>query len=114
MSKPYPEEVCEGVERVARNRGPSVTREQGAAGFGVHVMTLSKWMRRADIFDGVKPGTTGQESAEPRNTRRRSKLLEQRNEVPRRSPGFGKLRAMRAQPLGEFAQLHGSQVFLTM
>lgn len=32
-------------------------------------MTPSKWMRRADIDDGVKPGTTSQENAELRNAR---------------------------------------------
>ena len=58
MPKPFPEEFREDVVRVARNRGPGVTLEQVGADFGVHVMTLSKWMRRADIGDGAKPGTT--------------------------------------------------------
>uniref|UniRef100_A0AAU1U3Q8 Transposase n=1 Tax=Streptomyces sp. NBC_00119 TaxID=2975659 RepID=A0AAU1U3Q8_9ACTN len=66
MPKPYPEEFREDVVRVARNRGPGVTVEQVAADFGVHAMTLWKWMRRADIDDGTKPGTTSQESAELR------------------------------------------------
>ncbi|MFB8038626.1 transposase [Streptomyces sp. NPDC056004] len=64
MPKPYPEEFREDVVRVARNRGPGVTIEQVAADFGVHAMTLWKWMRRADIDDGAKPGTTSQESTE--------------------------------------------------
>ncbi|MER7031942.1 IS3 family transposase [Streptomyces albidoflavus] len=81
MPKPYPQEFREDVVRVARNRGPGVTVEQVAADFGVHAMTLWKWMRRADIDDGVKPGTTGQESVELREARRRIKLLEQENEV---------------------------------
>lgn len=76
MSKPYPEEFRQDVVRVARNRGPGVTVEQVATDFGVHPMTLWKWMRRADIDDGAKPGTTGQESAELREARRRIKLLE--------------------------------------
>lgn len=59
-----------------------------AADFGVHVMTLSKWVRRADIDDGVKPGTTSQESAELRQVRRRIKLLEQENEVLRRAAAY--------------------------
>lgn len=88
MPKPYPEEDREDVVRVARNRGPGVTLEQVAADFGVHVMTLSKWMRRADIDDGVKPGTTSQESAELREARRRIKLLEQENEVLRRAAAY--------------------------
>ena len=45
-------------------------------------------MRRADIDDGTKPGTTGQESAELRDARRRIKLLEQENEVLRRAAAY--------------------------
>ncbi|WLQ53712.1 transposase (plasmid) [Streptomyces poriferorum] len=63
MPKPYPEEFREDVVRVARNRGPGVTVEQVAADFGVHAMTLWKWMRRADVDAGTKPGTTGQENS---------------------------------------------------
>ncbi|RFC71150.1 IS3 family transposase [Streptomyces sp. AcE210] len=88
MPKPYPEEFREDVVRVARNRGPGVTVEQVAADFGVHAMTLWKWMRRADIDDGTKPGTTSQESAELREARRRIKLLEQENEVLRRAAAY--------------------------
>ncbi|MFI6653821.1 IS3 family transposase [Streptomyces sp. NPDC050529] len=88
MSKPYPEEFREDVVRVARNRGPGVTVEQVAAGFGVHAMTLWKWMRRVDVDAGTKPGTTGQESTELREARRRIKLLEQENEVLRRAAAY--------------------------
>lgn len=88
MPRPYPEEFREDVVRVARNRGPGVTLEQVAADFGVHVMTLSKWMRRADVDEGVKPGTTSQENAELRDARRRIKLLEQENEVLRRAAAY--------------------------
>ncbi|MFI9781409.1 hypothetical protein ACIHCV_43565 [Streptomyces sp. NPDC051956] len=42
-------------------------------------------MRRADIDDEVKPGTTSQKNAELRETRRRIKLLEQENEVLHRA-----------------------------
>ncbi|WP_382466508.1 IS3 family transposase [Streptomyces noursei] len=88
MPKPYPEEFREDVVRVARNRGPGVTVEQVAKDFGVHPMTLWKWMRRADIDDGSRPGTTSQESAELRDARRRIKLLEQENEVLRRAAAY--------------------------
>ncbi|MFI1472100.1 IS3 family transposase [Streptomyces wuyuanensis] len=88
MPKPYPEEFRQDVVRVARNRGPGVTVEQVATDFGVHPMTLWKWMRRADIDDGSKPGMTSQESAELREARRRIKLLEQENEVLRRAAAY--------------------------
>ncbi|MDQ0989428.1 transposase [Streptomyces sp. V3I7] len=88
MPKPYPEEFRQDVVRVARNRGPGVTVEQVANDFGVHPMTLWKWMRRAGIDDGTKPGVTSQESAELREARRRIKLLEQENEVLRRAAAY--------------------------
>ena len=52
-----PKEFREDVVRVARGRGPGVTLEQIATDFGVHPITLSTWLRRADIEDGVKPGS---------------------------------------------------------
>ncbi|MFJ4306531.1 transposase [Streptomyces pseudovenezuelae] len=64
--KPCPEEFREDVVRVARNRGPGGTVEQVATDFGVHPMTLWKWLRRADSDDGSRPGTSSQESAELR------------------------------------------------
>ncbi|WP_393059722.1 transposase [Streptomyces sp. LN549] len=74
MPKPYPEEFREDVVRVARNRGPGVTVEQVAADFGVHAMTLWKWMRRADVDAGTKPGTTSQKSTELRMAIRRGSI----------------------------------------
>jgi len=69
VAKPYPREFRDDVVRVARNRDDGVTIEQIAADFGVHPMTLSKWMRQADIDDGSKPGCTTGESAELRELR---------------------------------------------
>lgn len=88
MSKPYPKEFREDVVRVARNREPGVTLEQIAADFGVHPITLSKWLRRAAVGDGAKPGVTTRESAELREARKRIRLLEQENEVLRRAAAY--------------------------
>ena len=66
MAKPFPKEFREDVVRVARDRGPGVTLEQIATDFGVHPMTLSKWLRAADVEDGVKPGPTADQLAELR------------------------------------------------
>ena len=84
MARPYPKEFRDDVVRVARNREDGVTIEQIAADFGVHPMTLWKWLRQADIDDGATPGKTTGESAELRELRRRNRLLEQENEVLRR------------------------------
>lgn len=88
MPKPYPEEFREDVVRVARNRPEGVTLEQVAADFGVHPMTLSKWLRNAAVEDGARPGVTRAEQAETRQLRKRVRLLEQENEVLRRAAAY--------------------------
>ncbi|MFE5114325.1 IS3 family transposase [Streptomyces sp. NPDC056663] len=115
MPKPYPEEFRQDVVRVARNRGPGVTVEQVAADFGVHAMTLWKWMRRADIDDGTKPGVTSQDNAELREARRRIKLLEQENEVLRRAAAYlaGESSGKRIYPLVKRLAADGVPVTVT-
>jgi len=89
VPKPYPKEFREDVVRVARNREPGVTLEQIAADFGVHPITLSKWLRRADPAEGgARPATASGESAELREARKRIRLLEQENEVLRRAAAY--------------------------
>lgn len=88
MPRPYPKEFRDDVVRVARNREDGVTIEQIAADFGIHPMTLSKWLRRAAIADGDRPGVTPAESAENRELKRRVRLLEQENEVLRRATAY--------------------------
>ncbi|WP_201295427.1 MULTISPECIES: transposase [Nocardia] len=88
MPKPYPREFRDDVVRVARNRDEGVTLDQIAADFGIHPVTLTKWMRQADVDEGVKPGTSTSESAELRELRRRNRLLEQENEVLRRAAAY--------------------------
>ncbi len=88
MPKPYPREFRDDVVRVARNRDSEVTLEQVAADFGIHPMTLSKWMRQADVDEGAKPGTSTAESAELRAAKRRIRLLEQENEVLKRAAAY--------------------------
>ncbi len=88
MLKPYPREFRDDVVRVARERDDGVTVEQIAKDFGVHPMTLWKWLRQADIDAGANPGVSSSESAELRELRRRNKLLEQENEVLRRAAAY--------------------------
>jgi transposase len=85
VPKPYPREFRDDVGRVARNREPGVTLEQ------VHPKTLSKWLRVADVEDGVhgvKPGAAAGELAELREAKRRIRTLEQENEVLRRAAAY--------------------------
>ncbi|PBI89452.1 Transposase [Rhodococcus erythropolis] len=81
MLKPFPKEFCEAVVRVARARGPKTTLEQIAKDFGIHATTLTEWMStdwksNADVKDGVKPGTPKDQNTEPRELKRRNRLLE--------------------------------------
>lgn len=88
MPRPYPQEFRDDVVRVARNREDGVTIEQIATDFGVHPMTLTKWLRQADVDEGAKPGRSTGESGELRDARRRIRLLEQENEVLRRAAAY--------------------------
>lgn len=88
MPKPYPAEFRDDVVRVARKREPGVTIEQIAKDFGVHPMTLQKWLRRAGIDDGTTPGQTRTETAELREAQKRIRLLEQEVEVLRRAAAY--------------------------
>jgi transposase len=88
VPRPYPQEFRNDVVRVARSREVGVTIEQIAADFGVHPMTLRKWIRQSDVDDGAAPGKTTVESAELCELRRRNRLLEQENEVLRRAAAY--------------------------
>ncbi|WP_176451754.1 IS3 family transposase [Enemella dayhoffiae] len=88
MSKPYPQEFRDDVVRVARNREPGVELAQIAKDFGIHFTTLYAWMKKADVDDGVKPGTSASEHAELVELRRRNRLLEQEKEVLRRAAAY--------------------------
>ena len=88
MAKPYPQEFRDDVVKVARNRPDGTTLSEVASDFGIHPMTLSKWMRTAAVHAGERPGVTASESAENRELKRRVRLLEQENEVLRRAAAY--------------------------
>jgi transposase len=88
MTNAYPMEFRRDVVQVARHREPGVTLEKIAADFGIHPITLSTWLKRADIENGVKPGTTSTQSAELREANKRIRLLEQEAEVLKRALAY--------------------------
>jgi transposase len=88
VSKPYPKEFRDDVVRVARNRGPDVDLEQIAKDFGIHFTTLYSWLKKADVEDGKRGGSTTIESSELRAAMRRIKTLEQEVEVLRRAAAY--------------------------
>lgn len=88
MPKPYSPEFRDDVVKVARRRPEGTTLEEIAHEFGIHPMTLSKWLRQAAVDDGERPGATTVASAENRELKRRVRLLEQENEVLRRAAAY--------------------------
>ena len=54
MTNAYPMEFRRDVVQVARNREPGVSLEKIAADFGIHPITLSNWLKRADIDEGCE------------------------------------------------------------
>ncbi len=58
---------------------------QIARDFGVSESCLHRWLKIADVEDGVRPGITQAEAVEIRDLKKRNRLLEQENEVLRRA-----------------------------
>lgn len=83
MPKAYPQEFREDVVRIARQG--ELTYSQIARDFGISETCVSNWVRKADIEDGKRPGTTAAEAAELREARKRIRVLEQENEILRRA-----------------------------
>ena len=88
VPKPFPREFREDVVRVARNREPGQSLKQIATDFGIAESCLRNWLRRADVEDGVRPGTSAADNAELREAKKRIRLLEQENEVLRRAAAY--------------------------
>ncbi len=83
MPKAFPAEFRRDVVAVARKGEAPVS--QIAKDFGVSQACLHRWLKLADVEDGVRAGTAVSESADLREARKRVRLLEQENEVLRRA-----------------------------
>src|ERR1700747_3872012 len=79
MPKAFPIEFRRDVVALAR-RGEAPL-SQIAKDFGISESCLHRWLKLADIDDGVRPGVTSSESAELRELRKRNRALEQENEI---------------------------------
>jgi transposase len=86
MPKKFPPEFKRDVVRVAR-RG-DLSRAEVAADFDISIESVNRWMRQADIDDGVKDGLTTAEQAEVVRLRRENRRLEQENEILRRAAAY--------------------------
>ena len=86
MPKVFPVEFRRDVVTVAR-KGES-TLVQIAKDFGISEACLHRWLKLADIEDGVRRGVTKDEAVEIRDLRKRNRVLEQENEILRRAAAF--------------------------
>ncbi len=94
MPKPFPKEFRRDVIAVARKGDQSIA--QVARSFGVSESCLARWLNVADREDGLSGGRTstgasgegGDLEAENRELRKRTKQLEQENEILRRATAY--------------------------
>jgi transposase len=86
MPKAFPLEFRRDVVAVARKGEAPLS--QIAKDFGISESCLHRWLKLADVDDGVRPGTTSTESAELRELKKRNRTLEQENEILRRAAAY--------------------------
>ncbi|MFJ2371183.1 IS3 family transposase [Microbacterium sp. NPDC087665] len=86
MPKAFPKEFRNDVVAVARRGEAPISRI--AKDFGVSESCLQRWLKIADVEDGIKPGVTQADEAELREARKRIRLLEQENEILRRAAAY--------------------------
>ncbi|MCP2329406.1 transposase [Hamadaea flava] len=73
---------------VAVARKGQAPAAQIAKDFGIFESRPHRWLKLADIEDGVRPGVTADESAELRELRKRNRLLEPENKILRRAAAY--------------------------
>jgi len=86
MPKRYPDEFKRDVVAVAR-RG-DLTISEVATDFGVAEESVRRWMRQANIDEGIRDGMTSAEQSELVRLRREKRRLEMEDEILRRSAAY--------------------------
>ncbi len=86
MPKKFPVEFKRDVVRVARCG--DLTVAEVAHDFGVSEESVRRWVRQADIDDGVRDGQTSAEQSELVQLRRDKRRLEMENEILRRAAAY--------------------------
>jgi transposase len=81
-----PPEFKRDVVRVAR-RG-DLSQAEVAADFDISVESVRRWVRQADVDDGVVDGQTSAEQNELVQLRREQRRLEMENEILRRAAAY--------------------------
>ncbi len=87
MPKKFPAEFKRDVVTVARRGDLNVTAV--ATDFGISPESVRRWMRQADIDDGLRDdGLTTAEQSEVVQLRRDKRRLEMENEILRRAAAY--------------------------
>jgi len=86
VPKAFPKEFRHDVVAVARKGEAPVSRI--AKDFGISESCLQRWLKIADVEDGVKPGVSQADAVELREAKKRIKLLEQEVEILRRAAAY--------------------------
>ena len=86
MPKKFPIEFKRDVVMVAR-RG-DLTLAEVAADFDIAPESVRRWVRQADVDDGVRDGLASSEQAEVVALRRDKRRLEMENEILRRAAAY--------------------------
>ena len=86
MPKKFPVEFKRDVVTVAR-RG-QLTHAEIAADFDISVESIRRWMKQADIDDGISEGLTSSEQSELVQLRRDKRRLEMEVEILRRATAY--------------------------
>jgi transposase-like protein len=86
MPKHFPQEFKRDVVAVARSSG--LTQSQVARDFGISENSVARWVKQANIDDGLVEGARSVERAELVALRRRARVLEQEVEILRRATAY--------------------------
>ncbi|MDO8733231.1 MAG: transposase [Actinomycetota bacterium] len=86
MPKKFPPEFKRDVVAVARRGDLSIA--EVAVDFDIAEESVRRWMRQADVDDGIKDGLTSAEQAEVVQLRRKMRRLELENEILRRAAAY--------------------------
>ena len=88
-SKAQKEQAVRLVRQLREETGEkhgAVQRVARQLGFGVE--TVRKWVNQADVDDGVRPGTSTEESAEVRRLKRENAELKRANAILKAASAF--------------------------
>jgi len=93
MPMRYPGEVRERAVRLVLEHRDEYETEAAAirsiaARLEVGPESLRRWVRRAEVDAGVKPGATSEEAAEIERLKRENAELERANEILKAAAGF--------------------------